>query len=141
EVQGFTFAVPSNTVLEYVRQAGTTNHDGPTDETYRAGLQLFWSGHYQESIAKLEELKRLFPQHSEVDRLIQAAQQAISTGVPPVGTGADPSASGGPLGGVLLALKSDSPPGAGAMVVFAVGATAVAGFTLLRRNGRLHTNR
>jgi len=141
EVQGFTFAVPSNTVLEYVRQAGTTNHDGPTDEAYRAGLQLFWSGHYQESIAKLEEMKRLFPQHSEVDRLIQAAQQAISTGVPPAGTGADASASSGPLGGVLLLLRPESPLGGGALALFALGSTAVAGFTLLRRTRRLDINR
>jgi S1-C subfamily serine protease len=87
EVQGFTFAVPSNTAMEYLRTAGTTNQAGTTDQAYRDGLELFWNGHYEQSISKFGEVKRLFPQHSEVDRLITAAQQAISTGVPPTGLG------------------------------------------------------
>jgi hypothetical protein len=80
EVSGFSFVVPANTVMEYVKSAGATNVDGPTDSVYREGLELYWDQHYSEAIPKFEEVKRLFPQHSEVDRLIQSSQQAKAEG-------------------------------------------------------------
>jgi len=80
EVSGFSFIVPSNTVMEYVKSAGATNADGPTDQLYREGLDLYWDQHYSEAIPKFEEVKRLFPQHSEVDRLVQSSQQAKAEG-------------------------------------------------------------
>ena len=80
EVSGFSFIVPSNTVMEYVKSAGATNADGPTDQLYREGLDLYWDQHYSQAIPKFEEVKRLFPQHSEVDRLVQSSQQAKAEG-------------------------------------------------------------
>src|ERR1700752_1814662 len=80
EVSGFSFVVPSNTVLEYVRSAGAPNEEGPTDRLYHEGLDLYWNQYYSSAIPKFEEVKRLFPQHSEVDRLIQSSQQAKSEG-------------------------------------------------------------
>jgi len=80
EVSGFAFIVPSNTVMEYVKSAGATNADGPTDKLYREGLESYWNQYYSDAIPKFEEVKRLFPQHSEIDRLLQSAQQAKSEG-------------------------------------------------------------
>src|SRR5690349_17903466 len=80
EVSGFSFIVPSNTVMEYVKSAGTSNTEGPTDTLYREGLEYYWNQYYSSAIPKFEEVKRLFPQHSEVDRLIQSSQQAKSEG-------------------------------------------------------------
>jgi serine protease Do len=80
EVSGFSFIVPSNTVMEYVKAAGATNNEGPTDTFYREGLDLYWNQYYSSAIPKFEEVKRLFPQHSEVDRLIQSSQQAKAEG-------------------------------------------------------------
>src|SRR5689334_7464670 len=80
EVSGFSFIVPSNTVMEYVKSAGTTNDLGPTDNLYREGLNYYWDQYYSSAIPKFEEVKRLFPQHSEVDRLIQSSQQAKAEG-------------------------------------------------------------
>lgn len=80
EVVGFSFVVPANTIMEFVRQAGATNQEGLVEEQYRQGLNLYWQGEYQAAIAKFEEIKRLFPQHSEVDRLMQESQQAIAQG-------------------------------------------------------------
>ena len=80
EVSGFAFIVPSNTVTEYVKSAGATNDDGATDRAYREGLDLYWNQYYSSAIPKFEEVKRLFPQHSEVDRLIQSSQQAKAEG-------------------------------------------------------------
>jgi S1-C subfamily serine protease len=80
EVSGFAFVVPSSTMLEFVRQSGGTNTQGIVDERYREGLELYWDGYYTAAIEKFQEVKRLFPQHSEVDRLITASQQAKSEG-------------------------------------------------------------
>lgn len=76
EVSGFSFIVPSNTVMEYVKSAGATNELGPTDTAFREGLTYYWDQYYSSAIPKFEEVKRLFPQHSEVERLIQSSQQA-----------------------------------------------------------------
>jgi len=80
EVSGFSFVVPSNTVMEYVKSAGASNEEGPTDKLYREGLESYWGQHYSDAIPKFEEVKRLFPQHSEVDRLLQSSQQAKAEG-------------------------------------------------------------
>jgi len=80
EVSGFSFVVPSNTVMEYVKSAGASNEMGPTDNLYREGLESYWTQYYSDAIPKFEQVKRLFPQHSEVDRLLQSSQQAKSEG-------------------------------------------------------------
>lgn len=80
EVSGFSFVVPSNTVMEYVKSAGASNEAGLTDKLYREGLESYWNQYYSDAIPKFEEVKRLFPQHSEVDRLLQSSQQAKSEG-------------------------------------------------------------
>lgn len=80
EVSGFSFIVPSNTVMEYVKSAGATNEESATDRSYREGLDFYWNQYYSSAIPKFEEVKRLFPQHSEVDRLIQSSQQAKAEG-------------------------------------------------------------
>jgi hypothetical protein len=80
EVSGFSFVVPSNTVMEYVKSAGAANTEGPTDNLFREGLEYYWADQYSSAIPKFEEVKRLFPQHSEVDRLVQSSQQAKAEG-------------------------------------------------------------
>ncbi|HEX6719162.1 MAG TPA: trypsin-like peptidase domain-containing protein [Pyrinomonadaceae bacterium] len=80
EVSGFSFIVPSNTVMEYVKSAGASNTEGPTDTLYREGLDYYWNQYYSSAIPKFQEVKNLFQQHSEVDRLIQSSQQAKAEG-------------------------------------------------------------
>ncbi|HEU4712945.1 MAG TPA: trypsin-like peptidase domain-containing protein [Pyrinomonadaceae bacterium] len=80
EVSGFAFVVPSNTVMEYVKSAGANNVEGPTDVLYREGLDYYWNDQYSSAIPKFEEVKRLFPQHSETDGLVQSSQQAKAEG-------------------------------------------------------------
>jgi S1-C subfamily serine protease len=80
EVSGFAFVVPSNTVMEYVKAAGANNTEGPTDTLFREGLDYYWNDQYSSAIPKFEEVKRLFPQHSEVDGLVQSSQQAKAEG-------------------------------------------------------------
>jgi len=80
EVTGFAFVIPSSTALEFVKKAGTTNTQGTTDQRWQEGLELYYNGYYTNAIAKFEEVRRLFPQHSEVGRLITDSQQKISEG-------------------------------------------------------------
>lgn len=80
EVSGFSFVVPSNTVMEYVKSAGASNVEGPTDTIFREGLDYYWNQYYSAAIPKFEEVKRLFPQHSEVNSLVQSSQQAKAEG-------------------------------------------------------------
>lgn len=80
EVSGFAFVVPMSTALEFVKTAGTTNQQGLVDTRYREGLDLYWDGYYSQAIVKFEEVRRLFPQHSEVAKLITDSQQKIAEG-------------------------------------------------------------
>jgi serine protease Do len=80
EVSGFSFVVASNTVMEYVKSAGADNKLDKVDNAYREGLDLYWSGQFRNAIPKFEEVKRLFPQHSEIERLLQTSQQGIAEG-------------------------------------------------------------
>jgi S1-C subfamily serine protease len=80
EVTGFSFVVASDTVKEYVKSAGAANELGAIDKDYREGLDLYWNSQYSKAIPKFQEVKLLFPQHSEVDRLLQSSQQAITEG-------------------------------------------------------------
>ncbi len=100
EVSGFSFVVAANTVMEYVKTAGATNQLGVIDKDYREGLDLYWKGEYKNAIPKFEEVKRLFPQHSEVERLLQSSQQAIAEGKDTSGI----SAGCGLVGGALVAV-------------------------------------
>jgi hypothetical protein len=80
EISGFDFVVPSSTVMEFIKAAGVANEQSHADKAYRDGLELYWDEHYSSAIPKFEEVKRLFPEHSEVNRLIQGSQQAIAEG-------------------------------------------------------------
>ncbi|MGB6297097.1 MAG: trypsin-like peptidase domain-containing protein [Rivularia sp. (in: cyanobacteria)] len=77
-IDGVAFAVTSNTIMEFIRSAGTTNEQGTVDELYKEGLQLYNQGQYPQAIEKFETVKRLFPQHSEVDRYVQTAEEKMT---------------------------------------------------------------
>jgi len=87
EVQGFNFVIPSSTMKEFIKQAGTDNEEGLVDKRYREGLELYWDGSYTKAIQKFEEVARLYPQHSETARLIRDSQQSIAEGKEKSGLG------------------------------------------------------
>lgn len=72
--------VPANTISKYLKTSAVTNELGPVDKVYREGLDLYWSAKYKNAIPKFEEVQRLFPQHSEVGKLISSSQQGIADG-------------------------------------------------------------
>jgi len=122
EVQGFNFVVASNTVKEFL--TGVPNELGASDKAYREGLELYWTQQFKSAIHKFQEVKRLFPQHSEVDRLIQSSQQAITEGK-------DRSGMSGwwLIAGVIVIL----------MLLFTVLIVALIIFLLMRRRSKART--
>ena len=77
EVQGFNFAVPVNTVKEFVNQAGAKNTSSRTDKLYKEGLMLYWGGYYKNALEKFEAVERIFPNHSEVKQYISNSEKKI----------------------------------------------------------------
>ncbi|OYD56097.1 serine protease [Fictibacillus aquaticus] len=75
EVQGFNFAVPVNTVKEFVNQAGAKNKKGDIDKLYEEGLIYYWGGYYKNALEKFEAVERLYSKHSEVNRYISLAEK------------------------------------------------------------------
>lgn len=124
EVSGFAFVVPSSTVLEFVKEAGITNQLGVADTAYREGLELYWDQQYSNAIPKFEEVRRLFPQHSEVARLVQDSQQQISAGNDRSGI-----SKGWIVIGVLVLL----------FIIVAVIVIVVVVFLLMRRRSKTKT--
>ena len=78
EVQGFNFAVPVNTVKEFVNQAGAKNQRSSTDKLFREGLTLYWGGYYKNSLEKFEAVQRIFPNHSEIKQYIANSEKKIN---------------------------------------------------------------
>ena len=121
EVQGFNFVVPSSTLMEYVKQAGATNEEGIVDKKYREGLELYWNNEFSAAKSKFNEVKDLFADHSETDRLIRDSQQAISEGREKsnlgliIGVAIAVLAVGGGAGAFLVLRKKKGQPAAGQM--------------------------
>lgn len=79
EVQGFNFAVPVNTVKEFVNQAGVRNTGSETDKLYQEGLELYWGGYYKHALEKFEAVQRIYPNHSEIKQYIANAEKKVDS--------------------------------------------------------------
>ena len=75
QAEGYNFLVPASTVKEFLKQAGVANEDSLTNQAFRSGLALHWEHRYTDAIKEFEEVRNLFPAHSEVGRLITEAQE------------------------------------------------------------------
>jgi serine protease Do len=75
EVQGFNFAVPVNTVKEFVNQAGVRDTKSDTDRLYKEGLELYWGGYYKHALEKFEAVERIYPNHSEIKEYISNSEK------------------------------------------------------------------
>lgn len=74
------WAMASRTIMEFVRKAGVANEESLADKAYKTGLEFYWQGYYSKAVAKLEEVKRLYPKHSEAESLIADCQNHIGKG-------------------------------------------------------------
>lgn len=79
EVQGFNFAVPVNTVKEFVNQAGVHNTSSTTNRLFKEGLTFYWGGYYKDALEKFESVQRIYPNHTEVKRFISESEQKMDS--------------------------------------------------------------
>lgn len=77
EITGFDFAMPVNTVKEFVNQAGAKNSGSDTDTLYREGLELYWGGYYKDALEKFESVQRIYPNHSLIKKYITDSEKKI----------------------------------------------------------------
>lgn len=68
--RGIPLAIPAKTIREFIQDSGTENKLGEIDQYYQNGLTLFQKGDFEGAKEKFEVVKDLFPQHSEIERLI-----------------------------------------------------------------------
>ncbi len=76
----FTFIFTSNTIQEFLDSANISNQQGLANQTYREALQFYYRGEYTQALQKFQLVKRLFPQHSEVENYLEKCQQVLANG-------------------------------------------------------------
>ncbi|NJO77186.1 MAG: FHA domain-containing protein [Cyanobacteria bacterium RM1_2_2] len=82
--KGIPLAVPAKKIQEFVEASGTSNKPGEVDEWYGRGLNQFWQGDYEGAIKRFEVVEDLFPEHSEVERLISESNKSkVIIGIQP----------------------------------------------------------
>jgi serine protease Do len=74
----FTFIFTSETIQKFLDSAKITNQQGFVNQEYRQGLQLYSEGKYTQALQKFQLVKRLFPQHSEVETYLEKCQIIIA---------------------------------------------------------------
>lgn len=74
KTEGVNFAVPMNTIMEFVRQAGANPGNSDTNTRFKEAMDLYWSGHFTQSIEKFNEVQRLYPAHSLAKKYISEAE-------------------------------------------------------------------
>jgi serine protease Do len=72
--ENVNWAVTSNTIMEFVRRSGAPLNGSETSRRYSEAMDLYWSGRYSKSVAKLEEVLRLYPPHAEAKKVLQQAE-------------------------------------------------------------------
>jgi len=68
---GFGFLVASNTIKDYLKQAGIRNEEGVVTQRYRQALKLYNNGQCKEATQEFTAIHNLFPQHPSLDKYIQ----------------------------------------------------------------------
>jgi serine protease Do len=106
-IQGFNFAVPVNTVREFVAAASVeTEQTSLFDVTWRRALDAYDAGSYAQAIASIEHALRIVPDLRDAVRLRQEAVRQLPP-QPPRGTATRPSWSmTGPAAGAVVLLTA-----------------------------------
>lgn len=100
DAPGFNFVVPASVVREFL--SGGEASDGPFDQAYRQGLNLFYERHYRAALDLLRKADAAAPGYPAVRRVIQDAEKAIAAGKEKSEFPVGPVAAGVAGGGVLL---------------------------------------
>lgn len=68
---GFDFIVTSNTIKDYLKQAGIRNEEGTVTQRYREALKLYNNGQCKQAMQEFTGIHNLFPQHPSLDKYMQ----------------------------------------------------------------------
>jgi S1-C subfamily serine protease len=85
-IQGFNFAVPANTVREFIRAAGAVPEPSIFDRTWQRALSDYYGRRYSRAIVGFDEALRLMPDLPDALKLRREAMLALQTtppGTPP----------------------------------------------------------
>lgn len=74
-VQGFNFLVASSTLLAMIKQTGVALKPSETTALWQQALSSYWNQDYDDTVAKLEEVQRLFPPHGDAQHLLARTLQ------------------------------------------------------------------
>jgi S1-C subfamily serine protease/ketosteroid isomerase-like protein len=75
EAQGFNFLVASQALLALMDKAHVKVEPSETTREWQEALTAFWDQEYTASIAKLEDVLRLYPAHTDAQQLMKLALQ------------------------------------------------------------------
>jgi hypothetical protein len=75
---GVPLVVPSSTIIDFIQRAGAENQESIAGSDYRDGLERFWRGDYPGAESRFESVKTRFPQHSEINDLIDETTRKLS---------------------------------------------------------------
>lgn len=79
-IQGFNFAIPTNTVREFVNSAGVRlPQESLFDRTWKQALDAYYGRQYAEAIAGFDHALRLIPDLPDAVRLRREAIAVVST--------------------------------------------------------------
>ncbi len=68
---GFGFIVASNTIKDFLQQAGVQNDEGVVAQRFRTALNLYNQGQCEQARQEFITIQRLFPKHPTVDKYLQ----------------------------------------------------------------------
>lgn len=75
EENRFPIAIPVSTIRNFIQDSNIANEQTAFDEYYRDGLNRYWKGDYKGAKERFEAVQGSFPEHSEVERLIQETNE------------------------------------------------------------------
>lgn len=87
ETEAFNFISPASLVTEMLAQNGVSNELGPIDETYREGLDAFFSGDFQTAEERFDQVLSLAPTHQQAEEYRQRAAEELASNPPAEGEG------------------------------------------------------
>ncbi|GEL22487.1 hypothetical protein PSU4_14410 [Pseudonocardia sulfidoxydans NBRC 16205] len=76
ESQAFNFIAPSNGLSELLSRNGVRNELGPEDKSFRAALDAYYGGHFNDAIAGLDKLLQVHPNHAQATQFKTLAAKA-----------------------------------------------------------------
>lgn len=86
ETEAFNFISPASLITEMLAQNGVANVLGPVDESYRAGIDAYFSGDYAGAIEHFDAVLALSPTHQQAQEYrVEASRLAAENPSPAEG--------------------------------------------------------